>query len=205
MHVDVNMCNVGDVDAPPSKHTGCVRDLEPSESHGDAMVSSHTLIHGAGEGMRPAAALSTVPCTMTMQGAPDVSGSTTISQTVHSAIHDTGKMCADSVGGEHAAQELPEDDAVVSTTKRTSTVHGNSHVHYACNDHAVCSVCRSNRADQPYMGGAICNDCEMELAATSARLEDVATFFGQPEGGGYDTETTSVSSLTPLHAHLYRT
>ena len=46
MHAGVNMGTVGDADAPPSKHTVCVRDLETSECHDSAMVGSHTPVHG---------------------------------------------------------------------------------------------------------------------------------------------------------------
>jgi hypothetical protein len=203
MHAGVNVCTVGDADAPPSKHTGCVRDLETSESHGGAMVSSHTLIHGAGDGMRPTAALSTVPCTMTMQGAPDVSGSTTIAQTVHSAVHDTGKMCADNVGGEQVAQQLPTHAALTPDCS-PPPVHGGDSVPSACHDYGTCSVCH-NRADTPVMGGAICTACEMELATQSARPEDMVSFFDEMRDrvDDYDTETTSVSDLSPSTVHDY--
>ena len=99
MHADVNMGNVGDANAPPSKHMACVRNLETSESHEDVVVSSHTLMHGLDEGVRLAMALSSTPCAMAIVGEPEVSGVTTMAQTVHSAVHDTGKMCAGSMGG----------------------------------------------------------------------------------------------------------
>ena len=196
MTADVNMGNVGDADAPPSKHTACVRDLETSESHGGAVVSSHTHMHGSGEGVRPAAGLSSVPCAMAISGAPDVSGVTTMAQTVRSDVHDIGKIRADSVGGEQVALQLPEHAALTPDCS-PPTVHGNNVAPHALWDD-ICSVCH-NRADRPFMGGALCTACEMNLAQQSARPEDVIGFFDEVRDrvDGYGTATTSPSTLSP--------
>ena len=79
---------VGSADPNPSKHMACVRDLEPSGSHGSAVNSSQVPNYDYDDSGRPAAALISSPCKMSTVDAPDVSECPTISQTVASRVND---------------------------------------------------------------------------------------------------------------------